>query len=748
MKAEEEEVKRKRIDDAIIQIKGNDTITPADILSATPFEDDKDLNGLLTNELFFEKLFYENNVFKSAKAKLRKALTHADWTNRIVFYYGFSGVGKTTFLRSFINDSKEDFKHIYFDVHRHVKQNEGSKLNNEHALAVCFSNYFDSIAGESDLNLKVFYHYMKEKSSLLRAHMGLKRIIESLPKYYDESKFLDALYSMNLDQILYLFFIYLFKFHEDKKCRVIYFDNLDALEIEYISTQFQRNFPIYLKNVNEIARNPRFGFQKNLDFIHKFKFVFCLRDANYSQVQASSTHQQDNIWSVILSDNLQLSFDNNLYKAIIRKRLEFIVEVIPRKRLTDTVFLNKDIASFFNDIVVKDETFENITLPLYNYDNRKLIINLYQVAQDTLVIDKDFKSFYEEHPFGARGSIIFGLLKLNFSNNFLKKFLNNKIPQTTPNGYCDPRRMVLTMLSNVGNYNTYNHTMEAWAGKEVDFFDFVLDMGRVYSIHTIIKVLTELYLDYQNSWTHLITIVNKEIISKDSFELELNNLEELRKLNKKRNPRESDSKRMREIKESLNNIKIRINPSAFSFLRHLAIHFEYFSIIGGNTEPLFKPLGLVQDHEEFKYNFEGKIDLTILTLERYSFLIRKFYGKIIRSELKMEPEDYVASDFCFKFFGDDEIGKKIGMFYTMRVITAHFSYIKAFRCWLLQKLKKSPELSQDVNSRLITQLERYIKLLESDPDPQAKSFKEKFSNSIKEMKEFNGNDLDDCIDSR
>ncbi len=736
-----------KIKESIARLKKNKNIKPTDILKASPFDRDKDLNKLLNEDVFFDRLFYENTIFKNAKQNLFEDITSKDWTNRIIFFNGFSGIGKTTFLRSFIHDYNDTMDHYYFDVHKHVKKIEGNHLNNEHALSGSFSNYFYELKKEQPKQLEYYFYFIKSHSSLLRNISNeLKNKVESLPERYNPKSLLDFLFSLNLEYIFYLFFIYIFKYEENNRFRIFYFDNLDAIEIAYISSQFKRNFPVYLQTINDISREEGFGFSQSLDFINNYKFVFCLRDANYSQVQAPSEHQTDNIWASILSKDLKLSFDNDLYKNIIQKRIMFIREIIPASRIKGTIYENKEVANFFNDIIINDEIFENITLPLYNYDNRKLVINLYQIAEDKDVLDIDFKSFYNKNKHGARGSILYGLLKFNFSNNFLKKFLDNKIPSKLPKGYCDPRRMILTTLSNVGNYTTYNHTTDIQVEKEVDFLDFILRIKKLYSITTIINVLVELYLDYQYSWTHLITIKNKAIKSKNSFDFEKNLLEELENINSNYTGNREQTDRMRQIKEDLNTIKIKINPSAFSFLRHIIIHFEYFSLLGKNNGPLFKPAAEVAVTKEpmIKYNFEEKIHNTLETVERYFKLINQFYNKRFKSDMNYNEVQFKSSDFCFKFFKDEDIARRTGMFYTLRVLTAHISYLKIFRCWLLEDSNQDENTRKEINSRLIYYFEEYLKLVKNDPDPQSEVFYEIFRNDINKMKKYNGHNLDNC----
>ncbi len=66
-----------KMEEQIEKIKLENWITPTDILKATPFDKEKDLNRLLNEELFYKEFHYENNNSKQAKIELLNDLKSA-----------------------------------------------------------------------------------------------------------------------------------------------------------------------------------------------------------------------------------------------------------------------------------------------------------------------------------------------------------------------------------------------------------------------------------------------------------------------------------------------------------------------------------------------------------------------------------------------------------------------------------------------------------------------------------------------
>jgi len=666
-------------------------------------------------------------------------LNSPDWTNRIIFLNGFAGIGKTTFINHFINENKFKFRHYYFDINEYsiVREvdNEKKYLDNERTISECFRQFFIKQFDTHLISIKLFYIYLLRKKNTFHTYsVNLYSKINSLSPEYSFNNFTNLIDETDLESILILFFVYIFWLKEDQSRKyILYFDNLDEIQNDYLSEHFKEYFPKYLVTINKISRDSSFEFI-NFNFVSNYKFVFCLRDANHSQMHSKRTIQKsDYLWASIIGKPMKLYFDSDLYKNIIIKRLNFIAKVIPKEKLNETLYEQNQTRLFFTSILEDDEIFEKISLPLYNYDQRKLIINLYQIAENKNIIDKYFTKFYKEQQFGARGSILFGLIDYNMKKGFLKKFSKVFIPPDTPNGYCDARRLILTFLSNQSNYASYNHSNEYIKEIEIDFFDFIYSFRGIISVETLIKTITELFLDYQEGFTHFITISNKFVLNNSSFDSEVDLYKKIIELNTKYVEGDENSGiQMCELREKLNTIKIKINPAAFSFIRHVVIHFEYFSSISENNEPLFKPLQKIEVNGEMKFNFELKVEKVLLIVRRYFSLINKFYA--LRIKPQYAPEQYVTTKFVFKYFSDDNIARSNGMFYTLRVLTAHYSYLLKFRSWIISNNSDNHNLADEIDKIITNYLAEYNNLIKDDSDPKALDFYDTFKSEIDNLR--------------
>src|SRR6185503_5134752 len=89
-----------------------------EILQCSPFDKTRNLGGRLTPELFFQRLFIETAEIKALEVELVDALTSELENNRIIFLEGYSGTGKTTFIRHFLNTHSE-FESEYIDFYPH-----------------------------------------------------------------------------------------------------------------------------------------------------------------------------------------------------------------------------------------------------------------------------------------------------------------------------------------------------------------------------------------------------------------------------------------------------------------------------------------------------------------------------------------------------------------------------------------------------------------------------------------------------
>ena len=82
---------------------------------ASPFDNQSDLGGLLTELVFYEKLYVESSSFKNISRKFKLRINSIVDNNTVIFLSGFPGNGKTTLIRTFIKKNPA-FHHQYIAV--------------------------------------------------------------------------------------------------------------------------------------------------------------------------------------------------------------------------------------------------------------------------------------------------------------------------------------------------------------------------------------------------------------------------------------------------------------------------------------------------------------------------------------------------------------------------------------------------------------------------------------------------------
>ena len=88
-----------------------------DFLNASFSEPTHNLGSNLTEKLFFEHFFVQTPQFEQTRLLLDTKIDPVQENKSIIFLNGFSGNGKTTFLRWFIHaDKMRKYDHHYINV--------------------------------------------------------------------------------------------------------------------------------------------------------------------------------------------------------------------------------------------------------------------------------------------------------------------------------------------------------------------------------------------------------------------------------------------------------------------------------------------------------------------------------------------------------------------------------------------------------------------------------------------------------
>jgi len=718
-----------------------------EVLLCSPFNKHLNFGGRLTAELFFEKLFIETEQVKALKKQLNDALSSRLQNNRIVFLEGYSGTGKTTFIQYFLKDNRQ-FESVYIDFYpkgqssapyvRYIKnlsetqsklrdlesqlRTEGDKLVVREAVQQL--SLMGSVISEVNqiseqthpIATVIRSHLTKPRNDITDFLYYLDAHKEALQDYFErfakslaqieparDATNLHSLWEKTTlrDTFILFFLYYIQRYEKDtnpNRTYLVFFDNLDTIDLAYLTPFFKESFANALGLFSEMLQD-RSLFPNRLDFEHRFKFIFCLRDANNSNINA---HLGDTLTPIATNIHLRVGFASELYQSAFSARLKFHSEITNQDRSEpdpDEAKTIKMLAAFAND-----QFFTTIFVPLYNSDFRKLAHTLFQVTlrllkADTnpggLSFDDVGNSFaaHEDDKYGVRGALVFGIVQGLRNENFLKNYPFTQENAAGNSGYCLITRMLLTLLLNKSQLRRGEDVINvAKPFEEVPLGVIIQETQDLYRVDEIVQSLVDVFVFHRKSWVHLITFRNRLVESIDAFRPELDELIHATHL-----------------PATFFDVFITLNPSGYSFVKNVLVHFEFYSALAGNTSALFtQGLKRVENKPQV-FEFEETINRVQRLVRKHSESMRTFLETKFEKGREMSQEDYLKSDFTFKHFKHLAPADE-GMFHASRVASQHIAYVDCFRLWLLnQQIDNETKLV--IDKKLIAVLGRYLDIL-------------------------------------
>lgn len=758
-----------------------------DIIKSSPFDHNRNIGGLISPNFFFKHLFTGKEKFEKILLLFMEYLNSPFDTNRIFIVEGFNGVGKTTFLKYFIKNNS-GYNHIYIDFHTYAKSpiaKEGAhkvvrRLNNlinimENKIQEkLFIDSNEEISNSMQEIKELLYNFEYVQNPIISTLQGyLERsvqaetiamlyFIDSKFNYftpYFSSKLIDEfknikrknfknslsyiINSCNFSDTFLLFFTYCFLNKNSSKKTLIYFDNLDRIEIDYLSEYFQKYFAEVLSEVSKLSQDKDI-FTEDINFNFNYKIIYCLRDANSAILNA---HLSDSYGP---PKNFRINFDSQFYKQIIDKRVAFYNKIKDAdKDTTEAKIINnatKIITQFTNDWY-----FDNVIVNLYNSDYRKISSNLFTLSWDNSIepldkslpdlIDFSFSNLYEKYL--LRGSLLFGLIKNLWDRDYLSCFPFIKSSEIPQMGWCSPIRMILGYIlnhcSSKKDIDLSNPTLNF---KSVSITEIINAFKDIYPIDIILKTLVDCFLFHKSNWVHLITFRNEFIVDENNFVpliKQVNNINSNHKLSKT----EKELSIENELR-SLNDINISINPGAFIYLKNIITHFEFYANLAGLNKPLFSVGMSRSGPPKYQYLFDLYINAVMRRVKSHILLMSAFYRNTIKSELKWSEKKYKGSEYTFKYYGKGEY-KKYGLLHATRIITTHIDYIDKFRLLMIKYLNDKGKTASavDINKRLTNKIQGYNSMFNYAEDSAAKTtFQIGFDKNIKEVHDSNYENFD------
>ena len=202
-----------------------------EIIESCPYDMDKNIGDTFTEDIFMEKVFHSNDSYFEKLIELDSKFNKSLTNNRVIYIHGFSGIGKSTFLRRFKWEFKEyDVRIIDFQdylikddikpvnvISEAVKQflTDKREVDEENLL-----NTFKSVIDHIEILKPYITSFYKEYYSVTDY---------SRPIEYQECK--EVIDSLDETDCFIFYFLYLFnnrsKNNLKNKACIIIFDNLE-----------------------------------------------------------------------------------------------------------------------------------------------------------------------------------------------------------------------------------------------------------------------------------------------------------------------------------------------------------------------------------------------------------------------------------------------------------------------------------------------------------------------------------------
>jgi hypothetical protein len=679
----------------------------SDLMRASPFDPDYDLDQSLTTEIFFREFHVAREQLIAGLDELIESRLEP---NRVIFLRGYAGNGKTTFIHTFILHRTND-RPIYLDfttVRHHLSAESVMRK---------------ALRGMTDIGNSL--RYIGENRRPLRDFLSapLFEHLGKLPHTGTPEEWLDETFDLfDLRDTFAVLFIHLFHSFTDAQKTIIYFDNLDTARMEDLANNFLLYFQDALSAAIYISRLPLFA-GKEIDFRSHFRFVFALRESNEAILNA---HLSDR--SGFVRAPFELSFDAALYKDVAHRRIAFAAEHFPTE---DVLPYGDGRLSHLLNAILEDMYFQQVFLPLYNNDYREvagLIVGL--------IREERLNESHATVDFELRGRLMFGVVRNLLTEDFLNDYL--RIP-ANPSGYCYIDRVMLTVLINCSYYRRYPQQQ---SGDPYSLLYLVRDLLPLYTMHTILNSIARCFMSQQLNRVHLITILDRKVATVDDFvdaytpmlDVALNDA----------------TPQTLKLKNELSAVKVRVNPAGFTYVRYVLPHFEFYSNLVRNKSSLFTfPLELVTNADgKTLYAFEAKIDRVLKQVRDHAKSMKKLFDSRYQA-IGVTSENFSTSNYCFRHLGRVELPRQAGgLSHTIRIITTHVNYIDELRRRILaDKTLDNAEVTR-INEAIVLRIRRYVQLLQHAVDPElADVFAQKFESHTKVI-ERNLLDRETAIDKK
>lgn len=732
----------------------------AEFLYNSPFDSIRRIRQV-DKDIFFEHLHVESKALNKQCEQLSNIIYSQIEENRIINLDGFAGVGKTTFIHYFFEHQK-DVDFIPIDFNRNSKTVSSAK-NDDNRIPYIVLKLAEKIKSDPE---KSDIYIDKIKSFIINKEEYTNPILSVLKAYFQELLFKDEnlgirteflefvlenkqelapfcdrpflatleFYNSTLElennftyiindcsfkDFFSLFFLFLFLRDKSRKT-VIVFDNLDTINVDFLSDYFKTSFKTTLVNIADFVESffPEINFNKN------YKFIFILRDGSGAII---NSHLLGSFTGLKRTLNFRINYDPNVYKEIIERRINFYYRYV--EDLGFNVELQSQKIIKFLHQIVKDTYLKEIVIPLFNADIRKISACLLHISQKNGFINftnrdviTSFDSVNDKELYGLRGAILFEILKYLKREDFFKEYpFYRNLDSICNSGHLSHLRLILIVLINLSKIpNSRFINDSTFRPSNVPLITLFNNTSKLFKEKEVLNTLIDAFKFHSNNWVNFVTFRNMPFESTEDIELFLNRNIEENNLN---------------IFKEYCNTCVNINPSGFTYIKYILTHFEYYSsILCNNSMPLFSTkLKRLQDG---RYRFELVLDNVYKKVEEHIVQINECFNLKIIDEVGMSRKDFEKSVFTFKHLGLHKPSDS-GLSHSVRLLTTIISYIDSFRLYTLE-LSRDKKEYDNVNSILLNVLSNYNSLFLKMKNQGANDlFYDKFNINIKSVRDEN-----------
>lgn len=721
--------------------------TLKEILLATPYEALYSLDGLLSEEEFRKYLLVrgqdEASSFEESLEELYEALLSSSGFDNIILLHGYKGTGKTTLLREFVFRYSKGIEATYIDFHEARPLSIGGRAGRASSLIADLLK-FQFLNKEEIIHQYQALSVMKRNLNSFPISDHLSTMLMSSGSNKTILQQLRSGVNLTFGDVFILYITLLFMKVSKTKLHFVIFDNLDAVDVEFVTPFFLDEFAKVLEATARLSLHRQI-FKSNPLFTKRFRFIFAIREGNYSLL---SVHFGDRLRGKIRTINVPFYLTPEIQRKIILRRLDFY------QSLKENNQSEVEKVEFIVEQWVQEPLFENILASSFNGDYRKIVEAIFELVKKLKHVDKSFwrqrERSFNRRSYGVFGTLIRGAIDYWFP--YFEPYYIDTPPNLKREGYFHPIRMVLNLVLNLsqGGISTYKSHYEHEGYS--DLYTLVKALSKLYPCSVILRTVARLFLLHKN-WVHLLSIYSDlPIEHEDSLIVHL-----LHSCSEEVRIEDNSAlveclENCKEVEEQFRKVKVKITPAGIAYLKHLHIHFEFYSALAKEQVPLFvagetalqakKGLSLKEAERIIKRVFKA--------VKNQREIMLRFYKRKFAGEMGFDVEKFLASNYAFLFSWRSRAYQ--GQFHITRVITAHIDYIENFRRFMINRVREekarfsdlTPERQAmvfEINKKLLYFLKEYTYLLRQVPDPRVQRWVEILLHQIFEIESSDYTDM-------